>query len=96
MGTRPGNNSKGKTTTIAGLTEYLAKRLCKFVFADYFISIEKDDKNIRYNVKIRNEVEYEGEMIKFEEDSLQDFIEFWGPKFWKVIRVKEVIEEEIN
>ena len=81
-------NNKGLGTTIGGLTRAIAERLCKYVFVDYFMYIQRDTQNLIWKVALYQTVDG----VPLDDDVIKYFLEFWNEEYveyFKIIRIPE-------
>jgi len=70
----------GKFTYANGLTIASARKICKFYFGDFFFKAEKNDKNLRFDIYVKNKVKGENNTVLCIEDyvDVEYFNNFWN------------------
>jgi len=75
---------------VSGFQIAQAKKLCEFLFGDYFVSIKMNTRDVVFDIKLKRSIKIEGKDVKIEDYiDLADFKSFWGPQ-WRL--VYEVLE----
>jgi hypothetical protein len=72
--------AKGDFTYANGLTIAIARKLCKFYFGDFFFKAEKNEKQLRFDIYLKNRVKGEnGEVLQIEDFADIDYFnQFWN------------------
>lgn len=91
---KPSHSDRGKATTIAGFRRHIAEKLCKYVFREYFVGIQKDVKASEWKVYLREYIMSEDgkEKYIFDKESIEDFVKFWGysdGSGWRILLLSE-------
>ena len=78
-------NDQGKMSSIGGLYRGMAKKVCYYVFGDFFYGVEKDTNNAVWILYLKKEIPDGENMIKLDKDVVDNFL-----SFWKAFKVKYV------
>ena len=77
---------------ISGYQLNQARRVCEFFFGDYFINIKLNQKEQRFDIKLKKTLNIGGKDVPVGEFlDLVDFKEYWGPQWRLVYEINEVI-----
>jgi len=77
---------------ISGFQKHQAKRVCEYFFGDYFVSIKLNEKDTRFDIKLKKTLLIGGKDMKIQDYlNIDDFKSFWGPQWRLVFEVDELI-----